>query len=412
MIALNVREEGYWDFKNVKISGIHKLAKYPAIMIPPMQHEILEFLVKENNTYKSMLDPFHGSGVTLVEGVDVGLEVSGIDINPYAHLITKVKLSDINSYNIEEAVESLIDEIKGQKTFLIHDFKNIHKWFREDIITDLSRIRFVILHEVNNIIRNYFWLCFGEIVKKYSNTRTSTFKLHIKKEDKIASLDNNVIEDFFKKVRSDYNLLTQSSCAKLYCADSIKQMKLMKEGSFDVICTSPPYGDNGTTVTYGQFSSLQLFWLDVCDIGGSTSAIENYSRIDTMSMGGNANSNKIQYDYVHFDKFIEKINPSKIKKSYKFIADYEKAFEEMTRVLKPGGSMVLTLANRRIDNQEFPLIETTIELAQHLGLTKACELNREIQFKRMPIKVSNIANHGAVKSMSKETTLIFKKELF
>lgn len=29
---------------------------------------------------------------------------------------------------------------------------------------------------------------------------------------------------------------------------------------FDIVLTSPPYGDSGTTVAYGQYSSLALEW--------------------------------------------------------------------------------------------------------------------------------------------------------
>ena len=35
----------------------------------------------------------------------------------------------------------------------------------------------------------------------------------------------------------------------------------MVADSVDLICTSPPYGDNHTTVTYGQFSILPLLWI-------------------------------------------------------------------------------------------------------------------------------------------------------
>jgi tRNA G10 N-methylase Trm11 len=36
-----------------------------------------------------------------------------------------------------------------------------------------------------------------------------------------------------------------------------------KENSFDVVLTSPPYGDSKTTVAYGQFSTLSNEWLGI-----------------------------------------------------------------------------------------------------------------------------------------------------
>lgn len=35
---------------------------------------------------------------------------------------------------------------------------------------------------------------------------------------------------------------------------------------FDLMITSPPYGDSRTTVAYGQFSRLSLQWLDLENI--------------------------------------------------------------------------------------------------------------------------------------------------
>lgn len=42
------------------------------------------------------------------------------------------------------------------------------------------------------------------------------------------------------------------------CGDSKEHLAAMVADSVDLICTSPPYGDNHTTVTYGQFSILIL----------------------------------------------------------------------------------------------------------------------------------------------------------
>lgn len=48
--------------------------------------------------------------------------------------------------------------------------------------------------------------------------------------------------------------------------------KLPKKYKFDVILTSPPYGDNHTTVTYGQYSYLPLSWIDLKDIDSNASS--------------------------------------------------------------------------------------------------------------------------------------------
>ena len=408
-MLLEHNDNSYWDFKAARSTGIHKIAKYPAVMVAPMQLEILTSLITSNPNYTTMLDPFHGSGVSLVEGGAIGLQVYGIDINPYAHLITKVKLSNLDFETVRTKNLDIENKIQATHQYRRHNFVNISKWFRDDIIDDLSKLRSLIYEEDEADIRIYYWLCFGETVRIHSNTRTSTFKLHVKEEEKIRTMENNVFKDFIARINKYYGYLPKNINSQLYCKDSIEKLKFFDSESFDIICTSPPYGDNSTTVTYGQFSSLQLNWIDIEDIGCSRSWLDNFSKIDSASMGGAYNRYIINNNYPSLTSFLEKVSPGKHKKVLKFVADYEAAFLEMDRVLRHGGAMVLTLANRRVDNTEFPLVTITQEMAAHSGLTLKSTLNRKIQNKRMPHKVSRVSNHGAVSSMSKETVLMFFK---
>lgn len=53
-------------------------------MVAPMQFKFLSKIVKGNPHFNSLLDPFMGSGTTLVEGGSLGLKVTDMDINPYS----------------------------------------------------------------------------------------------------------------------------------------------------------------------------------------------------------------------------------------------------------------------------------------------------------------------------------------
>lgn len=412
---LNSYTDEYWDFKTSKNEGIHKIANYPAAMVAPMQRELLQLLVNENKNYHSMLDPFHGSGVTLVEGQEVGLEVFGIDINPYAHIISLAKLEKYDPQLVEQANVNIlisITELKENGGWELHSFDNIRKWFRKDIIDDLSILRTAIKREPSATIRHYYWLCFGEIVKKYSNTRTSTFKLHIKEQEKIDSMENNVIKDFGTKIEETYGLIGYPALGDFHleCGDSNSIMKQMQNESFDIICTSPPYGDNGTTVTYGQFSTLQLLWIDEKDFDYDISCIENYSRLDSLSLGGALSKNNAFHYPVILSEYVAKLSPHKRQKILKFYADYENSFREMVRLLRVDGRMVLTVGNRKVDGIEFPFSEINKELAEHYGMNVEHVLVRNIINKRMPQKVSKLSDGNSVESMSKEIILLLKKE--
>ena len=105
---LNKYPEGYWDFKGKIKSGIHKIGKYPATMVPDMQYELLNIIVNQirDNNIK-LLDPFCGSGTTLVIAQKLGIDSTGIDINPFATLLSSVKTTIYNRKKMLSSIKKI-----------------------------------------------------------------------------------------------------------------------------------------------------------------------------------------------------------------------------------------------------------------------------------------------------------------
>jgi hypothetical protein len=70
--------------------------------------------------------------------------------------------------------------------------------------------------------------------------------------------------------------------------DSRDAMPGVDEAPCDVVITSPPYGDNITTVPYGQYSFLPLQWIDFNDIhpAAKKECLNTTHEIDHRSLGG------------------------------------------------------------------------------------------------------------------------------
>jgi hypothetical protein len=412
---LEERSIDYWDFSNSKLSGIHKISTYPATMVPDMQKELIQAVMDDDPSINSMLDPFHGSGVTLVEGAALGLDPIGFDINPLANLMTLVKLQGVNKNDIKQHNNKIMKLLNDTSIeFPIHSFNNIEKWFREDVIFDLSKIRYAIKQEKYKYYRQYYWVCLTNIIKKYSNTRSSTFKLHVKEQIDIQSLRNNIMDDFFRQIQTAYYFLPDYDMHKkidLLIGDTKEILSKMSKNSVDLICTSPPYGDNATTVTYGQYSILSLYWIDRKDLGNfDDTLLENYSSIDSSSLGGIKKArSENTFESEILSHYLDLIAPKKQRKVVKFITDYIAVFDYLADVLRENKYMILTLGNRRVDNKVMPLTEITKEFLAFKGFTLETEISRNIPVKRMPKKVSSV-NNESVSSMNSEFVLIFKKE--
>ena len=259
-------------------------------------------------------------------------------------------------------------------------------------------------------MRRFFWCCFAETVKKFSNTRTSTFKLHVKEQSQIEATIDDTITFFKEHIQNNYARYikdnTGSICLK--CGDSKEYLGALDANSIDLICTSPPYGDNQTTVTYGQFSILPLLWIDKKDLHiWDETLLETFTAIDSASLGGRVKRKSAGEE--SYDEFVGSISLEKQKKVIAFLEDYEAIFSLLARVLKPGKLLVLTLGNRRVDNKEIAFDVFNDMLARKYGMELDSTITRNIIGKRMPTKVSSIKEVGAVKSMSKEYVKIYRK---
>lgn len=409
---IDEKELNYWDFSDVVSAGIHKISSYPATMVPDMQNELIRIIKGEDKSVQNILDPFHGSGVTLVEGMKNDLTPIGIDINPLANLITLVKLQGVSKNQIKFSNNRIINLLyKESFEFEIHDFYNINKWYREDFIETFSKIRAAIQKERYKNIRQYYWVCLINILKKYSNTRSSTFKLHVKTQEDIDSMSNDIIEDFIKNIEKSYVFLpsfVQYNKKSLYIGKAEEILSEFTDGTVDLICTSPPYGDNSTTVTYGQYSMLPLYWIDKSDLGKfDKQLIANYSSIDSNSLGGNQRV-RSNFESSVLNDFLSRIDDKKQKKVKNFVLDYLNVMTELVRVLKVGKYIVLTLGDRRVDNRVVPLSTITTEYLESNGFILEKAITRNIPKKRMPRKVSKVGGNS-VESMNQEHVLILKK---
>ena len=409
---LNRYPQDYWDFKGTTKSGIHNIGKYPATMVPDMQHQLLSVISKHlNNKNITLLDPFCGSGTTLVIAQELGINSVGIDINPYATLLSFVKTNKYNKADVYNAISIIKSNLEQELNFPIYDFYNIKKWFRDDIIKSLSQIRHCILLERSQDIRKFFWICLSEVIFKFSNDRTSTFKLHALPKGKIDLIEDKCIEYFIKIINDNSEHLNYSNTtsSNIIYGDSSSIINNKLKSEFDIICTSPPYGDNPTTVTYGQASILFLKWIDSKDLYCSQELLEKYTTIDKISVGGKKRKIINTKDIKSLQDFLDKISLKKQAKVINFFEDYYVSLKCMKKCLAKNGYLIMTVGNRSVDAVRQPLDNITIEILESLGLKMISKFNRNILYKNSPSKLPLLKDKKTIKTIQKETIIIFTK---
>lgn len=439
--SLTLESENHWDYKgnnNSERDYVHGFCTYPAMMVPKMQREMLDVCLEHlHDTSPRLLDPFAGSGTILVEGMLRGLNIVGIDINPLAILLCKAKTTILNPITLQEKTNLLFSWLTYNKQTPLHQFDGINKWFTNQAISDLSRIREGIITESAIEYRRFFWASFCEVVRIVSNSRDCTYKLHIKEKTDIDAYDANAIDLFKSTLQYNINKynefyfelkkrghlkkggLAYKGQVKIVLGDSITYLKHSKQ-KYSLVFTSPPYGDNHTTVSYGQYSIMPLRWINYQDIDESVddALLATLYEIDNQSLGGKS-SNKVmtpaRKKVVKKSKTlkaqleqIDKLSSQKSNKIIAFYSDYDKFLTTLFRKMKPNAISVWTLGNRKVAKQEIFMNKIMIELCEYHNVKLLTSFTRQILNKRMP-KLSGYkgGEKGLQSTMTREHILIF-----
>lgn len=186
--SLSSNNSDYWSFRGKAVrEHCHGYFQYPAMMVPQMQQNLIEAVRKYQPDIKWVSDPFVGSGTVLSETLMQGLNFSGQDINPLAILSCRAKSGPFRWKELTEKYLELKTTIQADSRKKIEaEFPGLEKWFNSHVSTELSKIRRTIRKEKALWARRFFWIALAETVRLSSNSRTATFKLHIRRKEELT----------------------------------------------------------------------------------------------------------------------------------------------------------------------------------------------------------------------------------
>ena len=404
-----------WDFNGAKTKPYtHGLHTYPAMFIPQVARRLLLTYSKKGDT---VCDIFCGSGTALIESKALSRNSYGIDLNPLAVFLAKVKTTPINPQIISREYIKLLTSIDKIKSDKIEKpkFKNLDFWFKDKVIIELSKIKKAIKEIKDKKVQDFLLVAFSETVRKASNTKNGEFKLVRIKKEELEKFSPNVLEIFKKKVESNikgmeefYRDVDKNAWTKIILGDSSKDNGI-KENSIDCIITSPPYGDSRTTVAYGQFSRLSAQWIDIFEDPNNASGVDN-ELLGGRAVKELAHSLDSGYLLESLKKITNK-DEKRVKDVISFYIGLNDCLDRAYKILKPKKYFCIVIGNRLVKQVRIPTDFIIAELAQKIGFTCEDIFVRNIPGKRMPIKNSptNIAGE-LEETMTKESIVILRKD--
>jgi len=226
---------------------------------------------------KKILDPFCGSGTTLIEARKFGTDVVGFEPHPFIFKVAQCKINwdiDIQQfYAISENILNIARKIK--KEIPIHPSALIQRCYTGENLARLESLRNAWLEVSGNgmpeNIKNLTWLAITCILRECSGVGTAQWQylLPNKKKAKI----------------SDPYLAFQARI-QMFCSD-LTEMRKFPQGAitllqtdarhpdctekFDLIITSPPYPNN---YDYADATRLEMvFWEEITSWGDLHDAV-------------------------------------------------------------------------------------------------------------------------------------------
>jgi len=425
-----------WTFREISTSQYtHGFHQYPARMHPEIAKRMIEKYALGSKTV--IFDPFMGSGGVLVEAMLHGNNSIGIDLNPFAVLLSKVKTTPLDPKKLEKTLEEITNvsntDYKNEITYQNTPEKlDLSFWYPKDPIKKLPILKNHIYQIKNKNIREFFAICFSLTIRRTSFQKNSIYKIYRMKPEKRAEFEPDTFKkfseickknianmsEFYTKIKDQYSktftiLGDSRDIGKQFSKVSDD---ILDDGKAHLVVTSPPYGDHGTTVAYGQFSKHPGLWLDLKEK-------EELLSVDSRGLGGKKIKDSSELESPLLDKVLKKIKKKDTeytKKTnlsdregdvYAFFHDLDLCLKQLSLNLKRGKShLCFVVANRTVRREKIPMDKILVEMAKKWDIKQDGDIiYRTIANKAMSLKNApeNIANYSG-DTMNQESIVLLK----
>ena len=372
-----------------------------------------------------VLDPFCGSGRLLFAGANVPGEFVGIDVNPLACLITMAKAAAVIPSTISDIAKDIECARMGVAVgpLKLRARRKV-SWFSESVRVELAQI----VAWINELRldwpeRTVIATALSAATRDVSYSRKGRWKLHRLSSNARMThtksawdclrkrLDNYVTEACKAPLPQGRVTAIRGDVAKVLSPGSSRSLL----SSFDLVITSPPYGDSKTTVQYGATSALCLDAVSYID--GFEDFFVPGCNIDRQCLGDDRVTSHHSEILGEIKRYWAGARGSIHAASIaRFLTDFFQAFERVAPLLRVGGQVVLVLGRRSVGGFRVKLDKFTKDCLEPLGLRPTNCDRRLIRKKRLPntinrfgrAKSEQLRAKGTTKTMSDEFVLTFE----
>ena len=238
----------------------HNIHSYPAKFIPQIPGSLLEYLRLPSHSL--ILDPFCGSGTTLLEAAVRGYDAAGVDSNPIATLISRTKCTPLREEQRVQ-VEAVLSQLplfdpSDEKRLSIPVFLNRDHWFQPNMLRELGYIRALTASVADGAAADFLNTAFSAVIVKASNQESDTRWRAVNKNHP----DGFALAEFHKKAVDMLARVRELEKFPLgtvtVATQDSRNLDFLRDGSAAAAITSPPYMNS---FDYYLYHKLRMYWL-------------------------------------------------------------------------------------------------------------------------------------------------------
>lgn len=395
-----------WSFPGTGLfTGVHNFHWYPGRFIPQIPANLIDILTEPNDY---ILDPFCGTGTSLVEALRLGRYSIGVDSHPLAVLISSTETAPLTRDQIKEHIDrfglkleerirhysrsgvpnKLNSESQLVRELSVPEILIEDNWYHPKTLFELACLKYTIdeisveFIDQRSRFKDLCSVAFSAILKHCSSQRNHYSYV----ADNMVPKDSDLkyepaIQQFWKRLEQMILTLDQlafelSQVFERYPVESdsvnvvqgdARCLDFIDNETIDAVITSPPYQGTLDTSTSHRLSAYWFGWdlpdLKRAEIGARWkrkrgSAFEEYA------------------------------------------ADMKKAYSEIHRVLRSGGKLAVVLGRSYSRERQSKVISLTQDILMgSLGFTEISD----------PIEREVSPTRRAVKSIHEEIILVLSK---
>lgn len=391
--------------------GLHAFAA----RFPPQLPAV--FIERFTGRGETVLDPMNGSGTTTLEAYLRGRRALGCDIDPLAVRIARVKTTPVpcdlqrlahslvkhaKDY-LEEgaAVRKCLDDLFDEKTRQFIDY-----WFFPETQRELAALWLAMEeYQSGSAVRELLEVVFsGIIVTKSGGVSRARDLAHTRPHLDRAKVRRDAIRDFrlrLAKFAPSMATLPDNPSRSGIVQGSARKLPV-KDGSVDLIVTSPPYAN---AIDYVRANKFSLVWLGL--------SVSDLSRLRGQYIGSEALRDTVMRPLTASTEAVLRCLKSVDRKKEavlrKYFLEMREALREMGRVLVPGRHAVLVVGTSTMRGMDVRTPGCLADIAEHdAGFEVEAVLQRSLDRDRrmMPFGKGKTLIE---RRMAKEEVIVLKK---